>query len=158
MFTNISWTDYFITVAILLAIYYLFIGIRYYSGDIKDLLSGKRTLKFKGAVPATGSRYNQDDEQNPSAAVGFENTSDGEFTEVEHLIERLKSIIEDAFQRKLILQEFKQYVSSVLKEYPSVKYSPLRSSINELILSECEKYEGVTLTEGEVDLLWKDTV
>lgn len=156
MFTNISWTDYFITVAILLAIYYLFIGIRYYSGDIKDLLSGKRTLKFKGAVPATGSRYNQNDEQNPSAAVGFENTSDGEFTEVEHLIERLKSIIEDAFQRKIILQEFKQDVSSVLKEYPSVKYSPLRSSINEFIVSECQKYEGVTLTIEDVELLWTD--
>jgi len=46
----------------------------------------------------------------------------------------------------------------VLKEYPSVRYSPLRSSINELIVSECQKYGAVTLNEDEVELLWKEAV
>ena len=158
MFTNISWTDYFITVTILLAIYYLFVGIRYYSRDIKDLLSGKRKLNLNTALPYNSKgEYCSTTEGNihPSE-VSFEETKDEEFTEVEHLIERLKALIADASRRKMIPQEFKQYLSLVLKEYPSVKNSSLRASVNELIVSECEKYGAVTLTEDEVDLVWKD--
>ena len=160
MFTNISWTDYFITVAILLAIYYLFVGIRFYAVDIKDLLSGKRKLNLKTALPFNSKgEYPSSTEGNihPSEA-SFEETTDKEFTEVEHLIERLKALIADASRRKMIPQEFKQYLSLVLKEYPSVKNSSLRASVNELIISECEKYGTATLTEDEVDLVWKDSM
>lgn len=160
MFTNISWTNYLVTVIILLAIYYLFVGIRFYAGDIKDLLSGKRKLSLKTALPFNSKgEYPLAPEGNihPSEA-SFEETADKEFTEVEHLIERLKALIADASRRKMIPQEFKQYLSLVLKEYPSVKNSSLRASVNELIVSECEKYGTVTLTEDEVDLVWKDSM
>ena len=158
MFTNISWTDYFITVTILLAIYYLFVAIRYYAGDVKDMLSGKRKLNLKTAISYNSKgEYPLTIERNthPSEA-SFEETTDKNFTEVEHLIERLKGLIADASHRKMIPQEFKQYLSLVLKEYPSVKNSSLRASVNELIVSECEKCGTVILTEDEVDLLWKD--
>lgn len=158
MLKNISWSDYIIAVAILLAIYYLFIGMRYFSGEIKDLLSGKQKFKFRAALPNDHAAYSPDDEQSLQETDGFEKITDDEFTEVEHLIERLKAVIADASRRKLIPEEFKQYLNMVLKEYPSVRYSPLRSSINELIVSECQKYGAVTLNEDEVELLWKDTV
>ncbi|SDW51031.1 hypothetical protein SAMN05444410_103157 [Hydrobacter penzbergensis] len=158
MLKSISWSDYIIAVAILLAIYYLFVGMRYFSVEIKDLLSGKRKLKLKAALPNNRAAYNPDDEQSQQEIGGFENTTDDEFTEVEHLIERLKDVITDASRRKMIPQEFKQYLSMVLKEYPSVRYSPLRSSVNELIISECQKYGTVTLNEEEVELLWKEAV
>src|SRR6185312_14940449 len=98
MFTNISWTDYFITVTILLAIYYLFVGIRYYARDIKDLLSGKRKLNLKTALSYNSKgEYPSTIEGNihPSEAL-FEESMNKEFTEVEHLIERLKALIADA--------------------------------------------------------------
>ncbi|MCH5684012.1 hypothetical protein LWM68_06870 [Niabella sp. W65] len=158
MLKNISWSDYIIAVAILLAIYYLFVGMKYFSGEIKDLLSRKRKLKFRAAVPNDHAAYNPDNEESLQETSGFEKTTDDEFSEVEHLIERLKAVIADASRRKLIPQEFKQYLSMVLKEYPSVRYSPLRSSINELIVSECQKYGAVTLNEDEVELLWKEAV
>lgn len=158
MLKNISWSDYFIAVAIALILYYLFIGMRYFSGEIKDLLSGKRKLKLQTALPDPNGEYNTTVEEGDQEPSGFEKTTDNEFNEVEHLIERLRTVITDASRRKLIRQEFKQYLSMVLKEYPSVKYSPLRSSINELIVSECQKYGAVTLNEDEVELLWKEAV
>lgn len=158
MLKNISWSDYFIAVAIALILYYLFIGMRYFSGEIKDLLSGKRKLKLQTALPDPNGEYNTTVEEGDQEPGGFEKTTDNEFNEVEHLIERLRTVITDASRRKLIRQEFKQYLSMVLKEYPSVKYSPLRSSINELIVSECQKYGAVTLNEDEVELLWKEAV
>lgn len=156
MLTGISWTDYFIVVGIALVIYYAFVSVKYYSGEIKDLLSGKRKLQFKPVPSAQSQRqYEKDvDQVQQEEGGGFEETTDSEFAEVEHLIERLKQVIEDASRRKLIPEEFKQYLAMLLKEYPSVKQSPLRSSINELIISECQKYGTVTISEDEVELLW----
>lgn len=159
MFTNISWSDYIIAVAILLTVYYLFVGVRYYSADFKDLLSGKRKLKYRAALPVNSGEEDYPAEENyQNEATAFQPTSDDDFAEVEHLIERLKDVITDASQKKLIPQEFKQYLHLILKEYPSVKSSPLRSSVNELIVSECEKYGAVTLREDEVDMLWIDAM
>lgn len=160
MLTNISWTDYLIGVAILLAIYYLFVGVRYFSADFKDFFSGKRKLKFKTALSndTDGETILSVGENNPAEITAFDETLDHDFAEVEHLIERLKGVIADASGKKLIPQEFTHYLHLVLKEYPSVRNSSLRSSVNELIVSECEKYSAVTLSEDDVDLLWKDDV
>lgn len=160
MLTNISWTDYLIAVAILLAIYYLFVGLKYFSADFKDLFSGKRKQNFKAVLSndANEESIHSTRESATTEINAFEETSDDEFAEVEHLIERLKVVIADASPKKLVPQEFKHYLHLVLKEYPSVQNSPLRSSVNELIVSECEKYSAVTLSEDEVDLLWKDDV
>ncbi|MCK9639217.1 MAG: hypothetical protein M0R39_04850 [Prolixibacteraceae bacterium] len=160
MFTNISWTDYFVAVVLLLAIYYLFVGLRYFSADLKDLFSGKQRPNFSVALPRDkgGEDILSTEENYPNESPAFETTTDDDFAEVEHLIERLKGVIADASDKKLIPQEFKQYLHLVLREYPNIKNSPLRSSINELVASECEKYGAVTLSEDEVDLLWKDAM
>lgn len=159
MFTNISWTGYLTVVTILLAIYYLYVGVRYFSSDLKTLFAERQKLKFKASLPGNNKADNLlISEESRLETSSFEETTDDEFTEVEHLIERLKSVIADASRRKLIPQEFKQYLSMVLKEYPTIRYSPLRSSINELMISECEKYGAVALKEAEVELLWKEAV
>jgi hypothetical protein len=157
MLKNISWTDYIIAVAIALIIYYIFVAVRYFSDELKGLLSEKRKLTvLSNGVPGKNNNEVVSEPGHQMESTGFADTTDDEFTEIEHLIERLKTVIEDASRRKLIPQEFKQYLGMVLKEYPSVRYSPLRSSVNELIISECEKYGAITLSESDADLLWKD--
>jgi len=158
MLTNISWTDYIIAVAILLTTYYFFVGIRYFFDDLKALFSGKSNLRFMvGISYDTVSESIQSSEKNYSVeSTALETTTDDDFAEVEHLIERLKSVIADASGKKLIPQELKQYLHLVLQEYPNIKNSPFRTSINELVASECEKYGAVTMSEDEVELLWKD--
>ncbi len=157
MFTDISWTDYLTAVFLLLAIYYVYVGVRYYSGDLKDLLSGKRKLNF-GASPAdtAGDLSPQfTDNEDIQAATAFGETTDDDFAQLEHLIGRLKEVIADASRRQLIPQEFRHYLRLTLKEYPAIKISALRPSVNELIVSECEKYGAVTWSAEEVDALWE---
>ncbi|MBS1780992.1 MAG: hypothetical protein JST70_16830 [Bacteroidetes bacterium] len=158
MLQSISWTEYLTAVAVILILYYLYVAVRYFQGDIKDLLGGKRKLSFRTALAVPGENGEPKIIEEQETHGAFEQAKDNEFAEVEHLIGRLKTAIADASRRKLIAQEFKQYLSMVLKEYPSVKYSPLRSSINELIISECQKYGAVTLREEEAELLWKEAV
>lgn len=159
MFTNISWQNYLMAVAITVIVYYVIIGLRYYSVELKDLLSGKRKLRFSSQVA-------EFDEDNPmtisschkSQDYSFERTGDDEFAEVEALIARLKETIQHASTKKHAIQEFKHFLRLLLLEYPTVKTSLFRSSVNEFIVSECDKYGSLTLTEQEVELLWNEAV
>lgn len=151
MLRNISWSNYITTIVIGLAIYYLFVGIRYYSDEIKDILSGKKKLKLKPALPESDL---PEDQQMQNENVSFEEIQENDFDEVEQLIEQLKAAIEHGASRKLIQEEFRMSLVMVLKQYPDIKYSPLRPSINELILNECNKFQIAALNEREVDLLW----
>lgn len=158
MLTNISWADYFIAVSIVLTTYYLFVGLRYFSVDIKNLISGKMQLKIWEDLSHSRDEiesFRSSDENSTVENLVLETSTGNDFTEVEHLIERLKSVISDAASKKLILQEFKQYLYLLLQEYPGIKNSPYRTSINEFVASECEKYGAVTLSEDEVELLWE---
>ncbi|KAB5487605.1 hypothetical protein [Flagellimonas hadalis] len=154
MFTQISWTDYLLAVSILLAIYYLFVGVRYFSSDLIALLTGKRkrTLKPSG-YPQNEPLQNETSED---ISVTTDEDTDDEFAEVEHLIEKVKAMIADALGKQLVKEEFRHYLRLVLKEFPSIKTSVLRPSVNELIVSECEKQGIGAFNEEEVDALWSE--
>lgn len=158
MFTNISWTEYLVTVTISLASYYLFIGIKFYSDELKELLSGKRKLKLKPAmhINSSGKNIFYHKENNDQQNASFKEITEEELEDGKHLIKRVKTIFADASQKEMALQELKKNLHLALKEYSSPGISSVRSSINELILSESQKYGLVTLTEDEVDLLWED--
>ncbi|KFF13752.1 hypothetical protein [Flavobacterium hydatis] len=158
MFTNISWGNYIVVIVLLLASWYLFIGFRFYFGDIKDLLNGKRRLQFRS--PQHTSSYEPDPllhsqestERNsvPSPFGEFDTT----FQDVDHLIERLKTVITDSTKKKIPKQEFIDYLRSILVEYPSIKNSSFSSSVSELIVSECTKIDAIVLTQEEAEALW----
>lgn len=154
MLKNISWSQYLIFVAAVITIYYIVIGLKYFSGDIKDILAGKKKLNLRPALrnETTGD---MDTTVSENDIHRFANLHNDEFAAVEELLERMKWAIEDGVHKKYAEEEFKFYLGSLLKEYSSLKYSPLKSSISAFILSECQKY-GVTLSENDVSLLWHE--
>lgn len=157
MIKNISWSEYLVAVGFLSAVYYLIVGIRYFSDDIRQLLPGKRKVRTVAPAGSNNSQsYLAEKQQNNREIHGLDDTSDDEFTAVKTLIDRLITAIEDASARRLIPQEFRQYLCNILKKYPSLKDSPFQSSVNNLIVSECQKYEGVILTIEDVETLWMD--
>ncbi|OYX86520.1 MAG: hypothetical protein B7Y83_01115 [Flavobacteriales bacterium 32-34-25] len=158
MLTGISWNNYMVVVVLLSIVWYLFVGLRYYFDDIKDLVSGKRKLQFRGLerklIPKSDYDFDyQKSDEILKTSVEFE-TIDPVFNEVEEFTASLKKAITDAIQKKLIKKDFEDHLRFILKEHPLLGNSPLRSSINELIVSECEKQESVLLTHQEVDALW----
>jgi hypothetical protein len=158
MFTNISWGNYTVVVTLLLASWYLFIAFRFYFEEIKEIVMGKRKLQFRGIDEKFSEQSQYDlNHQDPPETNSFQSEfaiSDNTFEEVERLVERLKNVTADAAKRKLLKQEFLGYLRLVLTEYPNVKNSPFSSSVSELIVSECDKLESVTLTQEEAEKLW----
>lgn len=161
MFTNITWTNYIIVVILLLAIYYLFIGIRFYYPELKKL-AGKRRSQLRPVhdelsdEPDTNNEYEQVHTEQFTTHNSFAETPDDTFQEVEHLIGRLKEAIEEASREKHSKQGFSLYLKSVLKECPAIKNSPFRSAINELIISECARHGPIMPSGDEAVMLWDD--
>lgn len=158
MLTGISWNNYIVVVVLLSVVWYLFVGLYYYFDNIKDLVTGKRKLQFRSLVGKPISKSDSDFDYQKSdeilnAPVEFE-TVDPVFNEVEDLTASLKNAISDATQKKLIKSEFEAHLRFILMEHTLLGNSPIRPSINEFIVSECEKQESVPLTHQEVDSLW----
>lgn len=155
MFTNISWGNYIVVVVLLGISWYLFVGLRLYFAEIKDIATGKRKFQFQ-SYPEIPSNLGCQESPDSTSSPSFLTESDQTFQDVDHLVERLKNVVADAAQRKLLQQEFVDYLGLVLSEYPSVKNSPFRSSVSELIVSECEKLESIHLNQQETEALWNE--
>lgn len=154
MFSSISWIDYITVVTILLIVYYLFVGARYYSVELKELISGKRKLNFKRAPinelsTEEGVLAEKDASDQPK--------NDDELN-AERLAVHLNQVISYASKRKLAPEELKQHLQLILREFPEFKDTALQSSINNLIISECEKHGAATLREEELKMLWNDNM
>ncbi|MFH6936370.1 hypothetical protein [Flavobacterium sp. FlaQc-30] len=159
MFTNISWGNYMVVVILLLASWYLFVGFRYYFDELKQIASGKRRLQFRGFENPNYQNPESEPDYQESPELTLDQTSleefDTTFQDVDDLVARLKSFINDAAKKKLVKKEFTYYLQLLLREFPSVKNSPFSSSVSELIVAECDKLESITLTQKEAEALWE---
>lgn len=152
MFSNISWQDYFMVVGVTLTVYYIAIVLRFYSVELKTLLTGKGKVRFQNP----DAQFFEDNIPRPperqEEIVSY--TEDDEYAELEKLLSGLKETIKDASEKRYVLPEFKQMIRKILHQYPGVKSSNLRSSVNEFVVSECEN-SGLSLSDEQVDTLWE---
>lgn len=151
MFTNISWSSYLTVAGILVIIWYLILILKFYSADLKKILSGEKKLK----IPSFKNNSQNTKEPKPISASfseSFDNLDDAE-----QLATRITQAAQESAEKKLSKEQFQNYLSMVLEEYPYVKISSLRESINKLIVSESEKHPALLLTLSEADSLWEGT-
>lgn len=140
MFTNVSWTNYFFVIISLLIIYYIIIGLRFYPAEIRNFLFNKK--KFKVSASET-KILGKGKTVSTSSKVG-------------ELVVRLKDAIAELSGKRFIKQEFFLYLQLILEEYPEIKNSQFQSAINELIISECAKYDSIMFNEEELVGLWSE--
>ncbi len=160
MFSSISWTTYLLLLLALLIVWYLFIGLRYYPGELRRILKSRNrtslTIDSDGEakkIAASSTKAIGSPEVTQEDVV-LPESPDDTFKQVESLVEKLKNAIAEASTKKQVHPELMYYLRLLIKEFPDLKYSPYRSAINELIISECEKL-GTALNEEEAENLWK---
>jgi hypothetical protein len=161
MFTNISWNDYVIAIGLLVLVWYLFLGFRFYYKEIKEFISGERRIKFPtlGYKKKKQSCLAANDKSNSRSTLSssfFESFSTLE--DAEELSSLLTNAIKESAERNLSKAEFRNYLKLILNDYPYVKSSTLRVLVNELMVSECEKHPQMILTYAEVDGLWDEAI
>ncbi|WP_410220780.1 hypothetical protein [Pedobacter sp.] len=154
MFTNISWLDYITYVVATMIIYYIVIALKYFRDDLANAFQSKRDHLSRADFLYDDQEEQQMDEVIEPNENSFINTTDEDFADVEELIQRIKGVINNTANLNLDPEDFKQYLSLTLKEYPSIQNSALKTSVNELIVSECAKNGAVKLSDNEVAMLW----
>lgn len=152
MFTNIPWSSYLTVIGILVIIWYLILILKFYSTNLKKMVSGEKKLK----IPPF--KNNSQNSKEPKSISNSFSESFDTLDDAEELATRITQAVEESAEKKLSKQQFQNYLSMVLEEYPYVKISSLRESINKLIVSESEKHPSLLLTLSEADSLWEGGV
>jgi len=167
MFINISWTNYLAIVAFLLIGYYLIVGIKFYSSELRLYFSGKRNTDTR--LSSDQSRLDNNHEVNrhfqqnePESFASYERfaptveEADNTSNQVEELSALLKEAIAKAASKSFIKQEFIVSLQLILKKYHFLKHSPFLGVINDMISLECEKYGYILLSAEEQVMLWNE--
>lgn len=160
MFTIISWSSYVTAIGIILCLWYLFLGFRFYSTEIKQILFGKRKIVF----PFFGNKKSKKSLQTIITDKSFDSNLSESFSEsfatldeVKELSVRIIDATEESAGRNLSQQEYKNFLKLILEEYPYVKISSLQGTINGLIVSESQKHTSLALTLKQAEDLWNET-
>ncbi|MGJ1501355.1 hypothetical protein [Sphingobacterium multivorum] len=156
MLTDITWKDYLIGVSITISIYYLFVGLRYFYPEIRNLLRSKGKPRESYGIYGRTDNEAMSEEDLQERTNSIEAFTDDDFAEVEHLIERIKTALAYSPADKVDKAELEHCFRLIFSEYPSIRNSALRLSINEFAAAECEKYGTASLSQEEVDELWQE--
>lgn len=156
MLTDISWKDYLTVAAISISLYYLFVGLRYFYPEIRGIFSPKGRTEARGGLLARPEQEMAADQGTQDEAVSIETYANDDFEQAEHLIERLKLAMACSPADKVEKVELEQCLRLMFRDYPSIRNSALRFSINELVASESEKNGTAPLGQEEVDELWQE--
>ena len=152
MLSNITWAQYLIGTLTLTIIYYGFIALKFFPAELKAKTIGRFSRNEQIIDPAP---FLFEQSENLDATDNTEEELVDDFANVDDLIGGINSLIAGLPPEDRVPEKIKQQLHRLLKNYPDVKDSLFRSSINELIISEWEKYSAIVLTEDEVDMLWE---
>jgi len=131
MFTQISWDKYIIAVLLLSAVYYLFIGYRYYGGDLLQLISGKK---------GTANHVMEASDMNNPLMESFSDA--------------IEAFMYEAGKNKLDKKNIMQSLPLLFKKYPASNDAVLRESVQNLIINKCKSYCSIHLSDEELSALW----
>lgn len=131
MLTQISWSSYIVTVLLLSAVYYLFIGYWYYRDDLLKLVSGKRVT-----------------------TNDFVSTAFRQLPLEQSFSDEIMAFMEQAGKDKLDKKDIIQSLQLLLQKYPTLKDSASQESIQNLIVNECTSYCSIHLSDEELSVLW----
>lgn len=159
MLNSISWNSYLVAVVILLLLWYLYIGLRYYSSEIKQILSGRKKISFTtlGKKTRNDSFHSSYQEgANPTNLNEAFEESFATLDEVKELSARVTEAVSESAEIKRSKQEFKNYIRLIFSDYPYVKISSLRGNVNILLVYQSKKHPELLLTFQEADELWEE--
>lgn len=141
MFNTISWHDFLVTMAWLLAGWYCVGAWMYYRKELEYILfkSWKRLTRIE-------SHHSPGDKNKDQ--VG------GSIVRAQQLQLEISSLLQKAKSAQFPKEELLMALQSSLRRYPELAQPGFRVAINHYIEQESEKQSATPLSEEELRLLW----
>ena len=139
MLGKISWSNYLEAVALLIAGYYVVIGILYYRAEIKQILNGKfkRKQKISGDDTAPGEMEAAD------------------FDELEAVVADLKNDVLEQAGKEATKDQLLLQLQQRLANYGGLRRPAYRVAINHFIIEKAKDICGVAYSEDELEAAWR---
>lgn len=130
MFSNVSWKEYIGAMALLLAVYYLFIGIRYYRRNLLSLLSGRFHRK--------------------------QHSSDGDTDndELDSIVFDIRYAILEKASMNASKQELLRQLCERLENYSGLRKPAFRVALSNAIIQQAKDNCNVDFSMAELDDAW----
>ena len=157
MLTNITWKGYWTTLAILTAGYYLAIYLLYFRKDFEIILPKRQSeAKSPSATPAVVSFLKEVNQPSlfPDEANELSTPADGNESLVYACMDEVAAYFSEAKAGKCVKSEVIYAMQRLLAKYPSLKGSPYKDSINNLIASEAQHHCSLQLNSEEMRQVW----
>lgn len=136
MFSKISWQNYWTTIALLTAAYYLIIYFLYFRGNFSAKVF--KTFKINDAINSTNTASGKEDEA----------------TVFDSCLNELATFFEEAQGRKWIKEELLYALQKILKKYTSLKDSSYEETIQRVTILQCKDICSVHINVGDLNQLW----
>ena len=148
MVNNISWGSYWSVLFIAVIIYYAYVLLVYYRGDLRTRLTGKNNLLPAGNFKPTHlpNQEQSDSESNDQELLPV----------VQLLTDEVTAYLEQASHAGAVKPEIIFALKQITKKYGSVKTSPYQTAVNSLLQFECGSKCAVHLSEAEIRQVWMD--
>lgn len=163
MFSPTPWTDYFIAVAALLAVYYILFAFKFYGGQIKAaaILNGTSLWELPRGEPAGMeeglTRQGADSEPPADKVIAQQAPISQESVAFEQIVglgNQLAALIDEAHQQNYDATELSLLLQMVLQDYPLVHSKAFQMAINVFIDNQCAKYGSLHLGEADKAVIW----
>lgn len=161
MLVSITWSEYGVIILAALVVYYTVLVILYFKNEVLSLRFKKE--QHKNNLSSEGNELYQADKELNSFSqnkidddISLVQETDETFQQVVELTASLKDAIAMAVDNEYVKEEFILSIQLLLKKYHFLKGSLFEEAINDLIISECEKYRSIHLSAKELVMLWKE--
>ncbi len=141
MLSSVTWGEFMVTVIVVIILYYLFIGFRYYREEIKSLLSGRL------------SKANPQKEQQQTIPDDAQDNDDL-FDELETVVNDLRYEVLDKAGKKTSKQELLEQLKNQLRGYSGLQRPAYRTAINNYIIMHAKEICGIDFSEWELNNAW----
>jgi hypothetical protein len=164
MFHTISWQSYWLTLALLLAGYYLAIYLLYYRSDFKIGLSRKSLgNSLSSPVPSNNREMQTDTMLQPSLFDKIEApllptavVSTEEYL-AEYCMDELSAFFEEARSRRWVHEELIMALQSILRKYPALKSSSYKEPLSNVIVTQSENFCSLHLGREDMVRVWLES-
>ena len=153
MFNNISWQSYWTAIAITTTGYYLFIYLIYFRSSVGII------IQKKGKEDLDRLSFIKKENQQPSL-LDHEESDYPSFTEdePEHVLyacmDELNALLDNQKKSKAVKGELMFALRTILEKYPTLRNSDYKTSITNVIATQCESICSIHLSADELNSVW----
>ena len=158
MLKDISWMDYIKVVSAITILYYLTVAVILYRKKMLSLFKTRYELEGgDDAFTETAKESFDTISSDLQADQGFEDSNLQE-DPIEQFAKDLRVLLESRSAGDYQQEDLFEEIRSILSRFPSLYDEGLRASLNEFILSECERCQIIIPDVDEFGAIWKGAV